>query len=729
MSWRRTAAAWAGPLLIVGVVAFTLRGFVFEGHLSNGHPDILSFWVPRWAFLGRSLATGTIPLWNPFEMTGFRFAADPQSGWLYAPPMLLFGVLGPGAAMRAMIALQPLMAGLGLYGFLRIDGIGRVAATVGGLAIAGVMAQSEIAIAMPFAGAMAWGTITLLGAAGYLRAERWSRQLAWMGLAGFAWSQVASAHLSHGLVVVTAVTVVYVVARSARGTWRRSALLLVALPVLSIAVLVPRFQFLSVSSLGEGYAALDGAARPGDEEAPISEDGVWAGWPLVFAATPGAYLGAAALLAVPMALRARRRRRVVIALGGLLAATWLAISPVVFEAELFRRTAGLLPFGDVLLHNPGRLRYIGVLVLPILAALGVQGLVDDPPPLHRVLAWCAGGAAFWVGLPLLAGAEPGRWQLAGVMLLPAAALFSFGVRRPMVLAALPVLLALELGLGAIASNRHAGSEILYGLEGPTDRPLAFQPLRAPTVDTEAFLRPTELVAAIGDDRYLTWAPPAAAYQKGYLFAQDPADWPALANERATLFGIRDALGYNPVQLPAYWRWIRERNPLPMYYNASVLARPTLEDLATLGVRYLVVPQGVPPTVPGEVVATADGYDLVEVTHPSWEGIAFPVEIERVSATEIRVDASAAATSVIITEAYDPGWRAVADHGQEAQIDAAGPAMQVTFPRGTHTATLTYRDPWVMGSLAVGAALWLLLAGAIGIAARSERRASAGRSPA
>src|SRR5437762_3253746 len=90
-----------------------------------------------------------------------------------------------------------LILGFTLFAFLRVDGLGRTAATVGGLSLVGMIATSEIAIAMPFAGALAWTTLTLLGAAGFVRAERWSRRIAWLALGAFAWSQVATAHLSH----------------------------------------------------------------------------------------------------------------------------------------------------------------------------------------------------------------------------------------------------------------------------------------------------------------------------------------------------------------------------------------------------------------------------------------------------------------------------------------------------------------------------------------------------
>jgi hypothetical protein len=710
MSWRRVAAAWGGPLLIAALVVFALRGFAFEGHLSNGHPDILAFWLPRWSFLGRTLADGSIPLWNPYEMTGYRFAADPQSGWLYAPPMLLFSTLGPGLAMRMMIVLQPVLAGLGLYAFLRVEGLARVAATVGGLAIAGAMSESEIAIAMPFAGTLAWGAVTLLGAAGYLGVERWSRRVGWLALTAFAWSQVASAHLSHGLVLVTAVLVAYVIARTTREGWVRSALLIGVLPVLAIGVLLPRFQFLSVSSLAEGYAALDEAATPSDEDAALAEGGVWAGWPLAFAAAPGAYLGAAALIAVPLAFRSRAgaRRRLSIAMAAVLAATWILLLPAVLGAGAVRRVLLDLPYGDVLVHNPSRFRYVAVLVLPILAALGVQSLRDDPPPRDRLLAWCAGGAVLWIGLPVAFGADLARWRLIAAMLIPVAVALLAAARSWRWAIVLPALLAVELSLGVLGANRHTGNEILYGLEGATDRPLAFQPLRAPTVDTDAFLRRTALVDAIGDDRYATWAPPAAAYLKGYLFAQDPSDWPALTNERGSLFGIRDTLGYNPVQLPAYWSYIRQANPLPMYYNTSVVARPSPIDLQRLGVRYLVVPSGVRATVPGAVVASADGYDLLEIDYTGSYTSHGKPSLQRLSPTELRVVDADASDHFNVFEAYDPGWRATTDDGRNVRIRAEGAEMYMEYWHGVKEITLTYHDPWVIGGLWAQVAAWLVL---------------------
>ena len=743
MSWRRIAVAWAGPLLIVAVVAFALRGFLLDDRLTNEHPDLLAFWLPRWTFLGRSLRSAQIPMWNPFEMVGYRFAADPQSGWLYAAPSTLFTLLSPGVAMRAMIVLHPMLAGLGLYGFLRVGGLGRLAATAGGLSLAGGMAASEIAISMPFAGALAWTTVLLLGAAGFLRATRWSRRLAWLALAGFAWSQVAGAHLSHGLVMATGLTAAYLVAASWKGgraaAWR-AALFLVVLPLCALAVLVPRVQFLQTSSLGPGYDRLGAEVHEiaADEEEPLHPGGVWAGWPLAFGAAPGAYLGAVALLAAPLALRARRPRRLVVAFAGVLGATWVLLLPLVIGTGWVRDLLLGLPYGDVLLHNPGRLRYVGVLALPVLAAAGIQGLRDDPLPRHRLVVWLAGGAALWLGIPIVAGGNLPRWVLFALALIPAALALWLSTRTPRWGQVAVGLLAVELVAGAALAGRVTGDELRVGLEGDDASPPPFQPLRSPDVDLGAFLAPTSFVRLIGDDRYLTWAPPAAAYEKGYLYAQEPTDWPALANERGTLFGIRDALGYNPVQLPLYWQWIRGANPLPLYYNASVLARPTAEDLRTLGVRYLVVPQGVTPTTPGTVVATADGYDLVEVT--GWEPqvvlrvggedlqdpAAGTVDVTASSDTDLEVTVDAAAASVLLVHtAYDPGWTATID-GEPADVSPVeGFLVGVAVPEGLHAITLRYRDEPVLLGLGLSGLVWLgILAAFVGAAIRERARSRA-----
>src|SRR5207249_2737818 len=115
----RAGAPLAGPILIVVAVLVVYHDVAFGGRLTNQHEDVLGLTMPTYCFLGSNLAAGHIPLWNPSSLAGLPFAADPQSGWAYLPAMLLFAAMGCGAAMRWYVVLQPMLAGLGLYWFLR----------------------------------------------------------------------------------------------------------------------------------------------------------------------------------------------------------------------------------------------------------------------------------------------------------------------------------------------------------------------------------------------------------------------------------------------------------------------------------------------------------------------------------------------------------------------------------------------------------------------------------
>ncbi|HEY7763155.1 MAG TPA: hypothetical protein VIC52_09105, partial [Actinomycetota bacterium] len=542
---RRAGAAVAGPALIVAGVLFALRGFVFADRLSDAHPDILSFWLPRFSFLGRSIAAGHVPLWNPFEMVGYRYAADPQGGWLYLLPMGLFSRLSPAVAMRAFIVANPIVAGLGLYGFLRIERLSRFAAAAGGLSLAMLMSTSEIAIAMPFAGAMAWTTIALVGAAGYRRSRRWSARLAWIAGGALGWSQVATAHLSHGLVVCTALLTAYMAAGAVvdvitrrkdadpssmrllvGGAAGRAAAFLVAAPLLSLAVLIPRVDAIEASSLAAGYDRLGDAigVLGGAGSGGIQANGVWAAWPFAFGATPGAYAGAVILLGVPLALRSRRHRVLLWTFGGGVALTWLLmLDPVVTAApvrDLFLR----IPFGDVYLHNPGRMRYLAVIAVPVLGAIGLQSVRDEPLEPRRAAAWLGAGAFLWLGVPLIAFANPLRFVVLALGLAVGTwAVFQMAAkRRPWGWIAVGGVLVVELLASAVFSQlTPPGDTIRLNLEAGAHPNLIPQPLPVPRVDASAFVTPTAFVPRLAatHDRYLTWAPPASSFQKGYLFMQ------------------------------------------------------------------------------------------------------------------------------------------------------------------------------------------------------------------
>ena len=772
-------------MLIAACVLFALRGFAFTPHLSNDQFDILSFWLPRFTFLSRSLDAGHVPLWNPYEMMGYRFSADPQSGWLYVPAMAIFGLFSPGAAMRTLIVLNPLVAGLGLFWFLRKESLSRPAATAGGLSLGMLMSTSEMAISMPFAGFLAWTTVVLVGASGYRQSVLWSRKLAWLALAAFGWWQVANAHMSHGLMMCSLLAAAYTVAHAVQSvrlgetSWPRAlgatALFLGFLPLAAAAILIPRLGFISTSSLQSGYEAVDTIKQsPGVGERSIMTNGMWAAWPLAYGSAPGAYLGGVMLLALPFAWRDVARRATVWALGLSFAITYVLMMNRLVTEQWFRATMLELPFGDVYLHNPGRLRYLSMIALAALGAIGIQALIDRPMPVGRAARWLAAGVALFLVVPLAAGGIPVRFALLAAALPAGVAALLLVIRRWHRAPALVVgVLTVELLAGAVFSNVWQGGTILTGLETGDHPNLVPQVLRWPDVAQDEFLRPNAFVATIraqADEqgRYLTWVPPAAFYEKGYLYAQQPRDWPALMMSRGTLFSIPDVLGYNPVQLVRYWTYVRATNELSLFYNASVVNEPSLEDVRLMGVRYLIVPQGVASPVPGRVVTSAEGYDLVEVygweprasTVPTWivadstaeafERVLEPgfdpartVVVEEdpgltpvdgavpgeatyseVDPEHVHVEAVATAPSVVVVRnSYDEHWSATVD-GRPAEVLAVDGFLQgVAVEAGPHEIELTFRDPAIGRGLAVSALVWLALGMALAtcLVAESRRR--------
>jgi hypothetical protein len=790
---RRVIAAVAGPALIVVWVLIALRGFAFENLLTNQHPDILSFWLPRSCLLGRSIADGQVPLWNPFEMIGTSFAADPQSGWLYLPNMLLSWLFGCGGGLRAFIVLNPILAGLGTFWFLRKERLGRAAATAGGLSLAMAMSASVMAISLPFAGTLAWTPFVLVGASGFFSAERWTRRLGWLALAAVAWGQVAAAHLSHGLVMCTGLLSAYLVGRAIHevraGRLRWPVALgmavgfLAFLPLANLAILVPRFSLISRSSLRAGYGALEGtlARAAGIQDRPIPFTGVWSGWPLALASAPGAYVGAAILLLVPMAFRDVRLRYLTFSYAAIGAVGYLLTLTAFVGAGWFRSLVLALPFGDVYLHNPGRLRYLAFLVVPVLGAIGIQGLLGRLPSFREAMWWVGGTAAVAFALPLALGADPGRFVVftLGALALVLAIWFLLRGKRWGPIAIVGVL-ALELLAGALWSSMYEGGTVYLGLEGSDHPALLHGPLRWPNAPLDDYLEPgpiAQRIQAVGpnDGRYLAWIPPASNFVKGYLFTQDPPDWPALLLGRAIVFRLRDVLGYSPIQLPRYWSFIRATNRLPVFYNASVLRLPRIEDARLLGVRYLIAPEGVAPPIPGEPVVAEPGYVLYEVDGwqprvsvvPSWRAVssgvpALEAVLERgfdpaaeaivegdpglpapapgaapgtatyreIRPEDVRITVDATAPSIVVVRnAWDGGWSATVD-GEPAPVLRANYLLQgVPVAAGRHEIRLTYREPSIGRGIALSAVVWLGWLAALGVLWWRGRRATRSPRPA
>src|SRR4051812_24170546 len=85
------ATDWAAITILVVLIALVVWNRAsFDMWVSR--VDILQAYLPYYSFLGEHLRHGHIPGWNPHQFAGAPFAADPQSGWMQLPVMVLFSL-------------------------------------------------------------------------------------------------------------------------------------------------------------------------------------------------------------------------------------------------------------------------------------------------------------------------------------------------------------------------------------------------------------------------------------------------------------------------------------------------------------------------------------------------------------------------------------------------------------------------------------------------------------
>ena len=123
-----------------------------------------------------------------------------------------------------------------------------------------------------------------------------------------------------------------------------------------------------------------------------------------------------------------------------------------------------------------------------------------------------------LGLPLLAGGMPYRFILLAVAMLAAVpTLYWLATdRKRWAMTAVVVVVSIELLASAVYSGMYRGGTIYTGLETGERPNLVPQVLKYPDLSETDFLRPTAFVDIIRNqpDRYLTYVPPAASFDKG-----------------------------------------------------------------------------------------------------------------------------------------------------------------------------------------------------------------------
>jgi hypothetical protein len=790
--------ALAGPALIVASVLAVLHRFAFSGLLSSTHPDVPSLWLPTYCLLGRTLRQGHILGWNPFTMGGVPFAADPQSGWLYLPAMALFTALPCGAAIEGMILFQPVLAGLGVYWFSRSEDLSRPAATVGGLVLSLGIAGSALSVSLPIGGMLAWTAVLLAAASRFVHARSWSGRLTWSLVMAGAWGQLVAAFLSDGVLLGTSALALYLIVagiasvRMGRWRWREAlggiGLLAVMLPALNVAYLLPRLIYLRGTSLSLGYGTLQeiGVRLAGQAAQPFEVGpGTGLTWPLNFAASPGAHLGAIALALALAGWWLGGRRHLagaftIYGAGGFV----LGVSAVARATPASLRSFAPM---DSYLHFPQRLSYALLPAMALLAALGVQAWASAGSWRSRALM-TAPGIAVWGVLPAALGAGGAKLFLVMLGAVAGGASLLAAARRPVLLVLVPVVVAAELvtnGLLPEAAQPFGGE------------PSQLEPVPRPDTPARSYLSPGPIAAALGAATRRagpglggSLADPDVRYTSvggvGDQLREALVPGSGFLNQ-AMLFGIQNAGGYNSVQPQRFWVFTRSLDQEPALYNVAILTNPPPAALDLLQIGYVVTPSGRPPPgmVPAmpEPVATqgvwalwklaappraevigawtvvapggpdptgspallgvrAPGFDphsiaILERPVPAWvssrasDGTSSPAEgvvsgasatFHRLGPQAARIDVSAPGPSIVIVRAgWDSNWHAVLD-GRPVRLLRADYLIQaVAVSGGHHVISLTYDDPWIGFGLGGSALVVALVVGAVWVLRRAERR--------
>ncbi len=100
---------------------------------NNAMPDVITQIYPWKQITINSLKQGQVPLWNPFSFSGTVHAGNYQSA-VFSPFNILFFLFSFIDAWSIFVLLQPILAGLGMYLFLRSLNRSKSASLLGSVA-------------------------------------------------------------------------------------------------------------------------------------------------------------------------------------------------------------------------------------------------------------------------------------------------------------------------------------------------------------------------------------------------------------------------------------------------------------------------------------------------------------------------------------------------------------------------------------------------------------------
>jgi len=624
---RRDIMALLILLAVTVVVAW--NRLTFDAWL--GRLDLMTFFLPWYDFLGQRLRALDVPGWNPHLFSGAPFAGDPESGWMYAPAMLLFTLfVNATTAFKGMVTLHLLIAGFSTYALARVLGMGPLASLTAATAyIVGPFLHWTTHCCLIFSQFSAWIPLSLLGVELALRAQRWPDRVAPWFLSGFAISQMLAGWIGEGWLYAFILPAAYTVYRAlisppAGAPPRALQQRLITGAITGVAVLVlgsalgaagmlPRYFVNAETNLAGGdYSQLGDAGilnPPWQFDYLLAQTiGSGAGYHFRAAAFGGA-VTILFLLAIPLA---RQRYAVPFFAALTLTAMILTLDTtplhlIFYLIPRFRdfhdhdawRTMSLAAIGPAILSGAvveslprwrGRLR-----ILPVVAAALV---------LYLLTALWLTGRGYFVGWPAIVAALLVALLVSSYVAWPDEANQPSPDAAARFLPGLLLVTVLFFPTGLELTRTWFG----WQWDGIIGRHLARDPAVSEALAVEVsttdpggageFLR--QEMAASGPFRYAGYSgfayPGDEARQGSYMGRRlEPAIQAILVNGRAIFLELDDIQGYNPLQLSRYVEFMTALNSAEQDYHTAFLMPTGIESplLDLLAVRYILVDASLP----------------------------------------------------------------------------------------------------------------------------------------
>lgn len=711
--------------------------------------DAVLLFFPWRVFAARSIRAGEIPLWNPDSFCGQPFLANVSSAVLY-PLNALFYVIDPARAYGYVVALHIFLAGAFTFLFLRVLGLRRPAALLGGIGFMFcgfliVWAEYQTPVA-----ATVWLPLALYFWERYARGQ--GRRYALYAALPLGMSLLGG-HLQYAVYVLLAFGA-YALWRS-RLDWRS---LVAAFAAGAIGLALAAHQILPSLELGRynhraGGQSLEGvlsAAMPAKQLITLLVPNFFGNsvdynyWGHINFVEFCGYLGLLPLLLAAAGLWLRRDRQ-----------TWFFALLAVITLLMVLGTPLYAPFyylvpGFKQLSNPARLLGVFSFAVACLGALGADAVLGLPPERRRGLAYFTGGF-FLAALT----------AVALVYLLCAGEMASYGV-APYVERAILLFLATALVIVAAVVGTAGRGRAAYLLPALAAADLflfgmRFNPAQDPAMlyfETESLrllrqeIRDARMIAlpAPGDD-FMNAMIPNCNLVVGLPEVQGgDAMYPRRYREFVEFVETRHQ--GKPVSTGNGLRFSSIDTPGLDFLNAGYVLSGTelkserLEHLGSPDAHlyrnrfarpraFLVHQARVEPTERVLDAMAEEGFGLDRVALLEEEpGIALtpaagPESARIVESRNGRVRIEVEATGgalLILADQFYPGWRATVD-GEPAPLLAANYVLRaVPVPAGRHTVTMTYRPATFLFGLYLSlAAASLLLAVATATALQTRAR--------